>query len=111
MFQAQFAATDDADWAVAVELTDDSTNLPFDTSTGVYSIEVSDCGTAVLSGDSTDGTITIPETGTVQWRFTAAQMAGLEVRKTYAVGLKLTNTDTSVIQLGIASLAVVDGGF
>ncbi len=116
MYQAQFLATDDAQWARAVSLFDDSTGDPLaEAENARFDIEVSDCGTAVLSASTDDATLTKPEDHIVQWIFTAAQMSALCTGKTYQVGLTMTvyegTADEQVIQLLIGSLAIIDGGF
>ncbi len=110
MYQLQFFATDDADWAVQMPLTNDSTGLPLDTAAVRFDLSVKDCGAQVLTATTEDDTIEIPETGTIQWRFTAAQMAALEPRKTYTVGCNMI-TATGTDPLFVGTLAVIDGGF
>lgn len=109
MYQAKFAATDDADWAVAVELFDDTTGEPLSEATdATFAVEVSDCGTAVLSAETGDDEIEKPEDHIVQWHFTKAQMGGLDTGKTYAVGLTM-EIASGTIQILVGSLAVIDG--
>jgi hypothetical protein len=110
MYQFRFTATDDADWAQAIEIIDADTNLPMDISAADFALEVSDCGSSVLSADTDTATITKPDNNTIQWRFTVAQMGGLCPGRTYDVGLTMT-TLTGTTQLGVGSLVLVDGGF
>lgn len=111
MYELKWQATDDADWAQAVEIIDANTNQPLEEAeTATYELEVSDCGSAVLRASSEAGTIEQPEPNIIQWRFTKAQMASLQTRKTYAVGCTMT-TPSGTIQLFVGSLAIVDGGF
>lgn len=111
MYQTQFYATDDADWAESVELIDSQTSLPLaDAATAEFELRVSDCGSAVLSASTAAGTIEKPKPHVVQWRFTAAQMASLRPRHTYQVGLTMT-TNTGKTQLLVGTLAIIDGGF
>ncbi|RYE43313.1 MAG: hypothetical protein EOP24_29000 [Hyphomicrobiales bacterium] len=44
MYELQFFATDDADWAQRVDLIDDATNLPLATSGVLFELEVSEHG-------------------------------------------------------------------
>ena len=110
MYEMQLFATDDADWAVRVELTDDDTGLPLDTTDIVFELAVSSCGTDYLTATTEDDTIEVPETGTIQWRFTLEQMGALDVRQTYNVGCRMTNGGGTT-QLFVATLAILNGGF
>lgn len=113
MYQTQqWVATDDADWGVAIVIIDDSTNEPMDISaaTTTFALNVSECGTSVLSASSDEATITKPDDNTIQWVFTASQMGGLCPGTTYDVGLTMT-TVTGTQQLIVGTLAIIDGGF
>lgn len=44
MYELQFFATDDADWAQRVDLIDDATNLPLATAGVLFELEVSEGG-------------------------------------------------------------------
>ena len=110
MYELQFFATDDADWAQRVDLINDTTNQPLDTTGVLFELEVSDCGARLLFATTADGSIAIPETGTIQWRFSVAQMASLNIRNTYKVGCRMTN-GTGTTQLFTGTLAFVGGGF
>jgi hypothetical protein len=109
-YELQFYATDDADWPVRVDLIDDDTGLALDTTDITFAIAVSNCGSNYLTATTADDTIEVPETGTIQWRFTKAQMASLDVRKTYQVGCTMTNA-AGTTQLFVGTLAVLNGGF
>lgn len=110
MYELQFYATDDADWAQRVDLIDDTTNLPLATTDVLFELEVSCNGSSYLSASTDDASIAIPEAGSIQWRFTKEQMAGLDIRNTYKVGCRMTN-GTGTTQLFTGSLAFVGGGF
>lgn len=110
MYELQFFATDDADWAQRVDLIDDTTNQPLDTAGVLFELEVSDHGARRLFATTADGGIAIPETGTIQWRFTTAQLGALDIRNTYKVGCRMTN-GTGTTQLFTGTLAFVGGGF
>lgn len=110
MYQFRFTATDDADWAQAIEIIDADTNLPMDISAATFALEVSECGDAVLTASTAAATITQPDDNTIQWRFTAAQMGALCAGRTYDVGVTMT-TASGTLQLGIGSLTLVNGGF
>ena len=110
MYQGQFVASDDADWAVAVALFDNTTNEPLeDAADASFDLEVSDRGTAVLTASTDAGTIQKPESHIVQWWFTRSQMQGLCPGRTYKVGLNMT-TNAGTTCLLIGSLALLDGG-
>jgi hypothetical protein len=112
MYDLQFFATDDADWAQAVELIDADTNGALaDAATATFELQVHEHGCGpVLSASTAAGTITMPDSTTIQWRFTQAQMSALDISVTYKVGCRMT-TDAGTIQLFTGSLALVGGGF
>lgn len=110
MYEVTFFATGDADWPVRIDLTDDDTGEPLDTTDITFNMAVSSRGHEYLTATTDDDTIEVPETGTIQWRFTAAQMATLEEHKTYSVGVIMTNA-AGTTQLLVGTLAVLDGGF
>jgi hypothetical protein len=110
MYEVQLFATDDADWPVLIELTDDDTGLPLDTTDIVFEMAVSSRGTNYLTATTEDNTIEVPVTGSIQWRFTKEQMASLCVGTTYQVGCTMTN-GSGTTQLFVGSLAVLNGGF
>jgi hypothetical protein len=103
-------ATDDADWPLAIDLTDDTTNEPYDASDLEFTVEVTDCGTAVLSASTVEGTITRPTVHEIEWRFTQAQMASLDAARTYKVGCVAEDLDGNITQIFVADLPVIDGG-
>lgn len=106
-------ATDDADWAVAIEIVDADTNELMDISSAAISFALSvkdECDSVVLSASSDEATITKPTNNSIQWAFTASQMSGLDTSTTYNVGLTMT-TVTGTTQILVGTLAVVDGGF
>lgn len=110
MYEMQLFATDDADWAVRIELTDDDTGLSLDTTGIVFEVAISNCGSDYLTATTADDTIEVPEAGMIQWRFTKEQMGALDVQKTYNVGCRMTNAGGTT-QLFVASLAILNGGF
>ena len=109
MYELQFQATDDADWAVALALIDDDTNRALDTTNLSFDLDVKHRGHVRLSLSSSDGSITIPEPGTIQWIVPAATMRGLSIETTYDVGCRM-NSPGGVSQLFIGTLAFIDGG-
>lgn len=113
-YDGKFSGTDDASWGESIGLYDNDTNQPLaDAADADFNLEVSDCGTAVLTASFIDGVgtdMTKPNDYTIQWLFSAEQMAGLCPGTTYAVGLTMT-TNTGKVQLLVGSLAVIDGGF
>jgi hypothetical protein len=110
MYELQFSATDDADWAVMMPLINDSTNQPLDTTDVRFDLSVKSCGHQVLTATTDDDSIQVPELGTIQWRFTAEQMKALQPRQTYVVGCNMTNA-AGTTPLFVGTLAVIDGGF
>jgi hypothetical protein len=111
MYQGTFpAATTDADWAFVVSLTDESTGQEYDASDLEFTLNVVDCGTAVLSATTEAGTLTRPDDHQVAWRFSAAQMAALCDGKTYKVGLISEDDDGHKTQILVMDLPVIDGG-
>lgn len=111
MYDIQFFATDDADWAQAIELLDDDTNLPLDLTGLTFAIEVKEHRSGVRIRLSTeDGSISSPVAGQIQWVVPADQVRGLCADETYRVGCTMTS-DGGITQLFTGSLAVIDGGF
>jgi len=110
MYELQFFATDDADWAQRVDLIDDATNLPLATAGVLFELEVSESGARRLFATTADNSIEIPQPGTIQWRFSVPQLAALDIRNTYRVGCRMTN-GTGTTQLFTGTLAFVGGGF
>jgi len=109
MYEIQFSATNSADWAQAVQLINDLTGLPFDASDVEFSIAVDDrSGVQVLHASTASGTITSPDTSTIQWKFSASQMSGLCAGTTYRVGCTATDAG-GTIQLFVGSLSLIDG--
>lgn len=111
MYELKFTATDDADWAALIDLTNDTSGEDYDEAADLeFTLEVTDCGSAVLSATTAGGTITRPADNQIQWRFTAAQMAGLDTRRTYKVGCVAEDDDGNITQIFVGELAVIDGG-
>jgi hypothetical protein len=106
-------ATDDADWAVAVDIVDNATGQPYDVSALEFRLEVTDCGTAVLTAGTEAGfdvLMTRPSVSQIAWRFPKASMAGLCAGKTYKVGCVHEDGDGNITQFIVGDLAIVDGG-
>lgn len=110
MYELQFFATDDADWAQRVDLINDTTNQPLETTDVLFELEVSSHGARLLFATTDDNSIRIPEPGTLQWRFTRDQIRGLDIRNTFKVGCRMTNP-AGTTQLFTGTLAFVGGGF
>lgn len=111
MYDLQFTATDDADWAQSVEIIDATTNLALaDAATAAFELDVTDCGTVRLTAKTSDLTMTKPDANTIQWVFTQAQMSGLCVGTTYKLGCRMTPVGGSSILLFTGTLAFIDGG-
>lgn len=108
MFEVQFFATDDADWAQAVDLFDDDTGERLDTDGMSFAFAVTEDGTALLTASTDDGGIVTPEAGVIQWHFTRADLGALCPGTTYRVGCTVTTTDGPT-QLFVGTLAFIDG--
>jgi hypothetical protein len=110
-YEAQFFATNASDWAQAVEITDNTTNLPLaDAATASFLLQVTDnCDYVLLSASTDAGTITKPASNVVQWIFTRDQLRALCAGTTYRVGCRMTN-DTGSILLFSGVLEFTDGG-
>jgi hypothetical protein len=106
-------ATDSADWAETVEITDDTTGEAYDASAEEFRLEITDCGSALLTASTEAGAdvlMTRPASNQISWRFTADQMATLCAGKTYAVGCVRKDGDGNITQFIVGELAVVSGG-
>lgn len=108
MYEVKFFATDDADWAQSIDLFDDDTGEPLDTTDMAFALGVSRDGLVLLSASTEDGSIEVPETGVIQWRFTVAQLGSLCPGTTYNVGCTVETTD-GVTQVFTGTLAFIDG--
>jgi hypothetical protein len=103
-------ATDDADWAMVLDLTNDETGLDYDATALDFTVQITDCGSALLTATTDDATLTRPATNQIAWRFTKAQMASLCAGNTYKVGCTATDDDGNITQIFVADLPVIDGG-
>lgn len=113
MYDIKFVTASGSDWAEIVEAVDADTNQPLtDLASATIELHVSDdCDRVLLSASTADGTITRPEPGQFQWRFTKEQMAALCHGKTYPVGCRITTDTDGTGALFIGSVAVLDGEF
>lgn len=110
MYDLQLFATDDSDWSQAIELIDDTTNLPLaDAATAQFDFQVTDHGRTVLSASTTDGSIYKPTSNIVAWVFPQAQMQALRPETTYRMGMRMT-TDQGSLLLFTGTLAFINGG-
>lgn len=110
MYEVQLVATGSADWALSVELTDASTNLPL---VGVddanFKLAVDDRhGRTILTRSTADGTIARPNPNIIQWVFRPSEMTGLCQGTTYRVGLTIEAAGGTT-QIFIGSLTFIDG--
>lgn len=108
MYEIKAWATDDAGWAQRIDLIDDSTGQALDTDDASFALAITECGTAIFSATSADGGIEVPQTGTIQWRFSAADLGSLCPGTTYRFGCTMTN-DAGTTQLLLGTLAFLDG--
>ncbi len=112
MYQLQFFATTSADWAAAIELIDNETNLALgDLDDAVFELDVEDSdGDSILNAgtDDEDGIIEVVEGNIVQWRFPKEQIGRCKRGHTYTVGMTLTNA-LGTTQLFTGTLAIIDG--
>ena len=101
-----------ADWAVAVEVIDPTTNQPM-TGLDEALIELrvnDDCNSAMLTGSTDDGLVTVPQVGVIQWIIPMARLSGWCQGKTYSVGCRIT-TDGGTTALFTGSLPFLDSEF
>jgi hypothetical protein len=103
-------ATDDADWAMVLDLTNDETGLDYDATALDFTVEITEGGSRLLSASTDAATLTRPATNQIAWRFTKAQMASLYPARTYKVGCTATDGDGNITQIFVADLPVIDGG-
>ena len=115
-------ASNRADWQEAVVLTDQDTGDLIDISLcrvtmtlikaqrqpnsyadGFYGY----AGGAALTGSTDTGEITLPEDGTFQWLFDAAQMASLAPGE-YQMGIRISQDDRTA-QLIVGTVNVIEG--
>lgn len=111
MYQMQFLATDDADFAVTLDLTDSDTDAAWDDAADMeFTVQITEEGTALLTATTADGTLTRPADNQIAWRFTRTQMQTLCAGKTYDMGCIWEDGDGNISQLWYGTLAVVNGG-
>lgn len=107
-------ATDDADWAIAVDIVTDVDGADYNATALEFRLNISEGDSAVLKAGTDvaygDVTMTRPATNQVAWRFTQAQMATLCVGKTYKLGGVFVDGDGNITQWIVGELAMVDGG-
>lgn len=108
MYEIRALATDDADWALRVDLIDDTTGEALDTSAADFAMAISFQGSTVFTGTNDDGVIEVPQTGTIQWRLTQDDLGSLETGNTYDFGVTMTSAGGTT-QLILGTLAYVDG--
>jgi hypothetical protein len=110
-YDITFFATNRADWIESLELINDNTGEPLaDAATATeYKLEVTDCGSAVLSASLVAGTITKPDLYTIKWEFSVAQLGALCPGNTYGVSLTMTIDSAKTEQLVSGSLVFKDG--
>lgn len=112
MYDIKFATVSGSDWAEIVEAINDDTNQPLtDIDTALIELQVQDRNNSpVLNASTADGSITRPETGKFQWRFSKEQMSALCYGTTYRVGCRMT-LDGKTTALFTGDLAYLDGEF
>lgn len=96
-------------WQLAVDLVDQDTDEALDITGAVINVEVRDPNTTgnVLSGSTSDGHVTIVDTGTFYINFTDGDTQNMRP-DTYEVGAILT-LNGATIQVMIALLPILDG--
>ena len=106
-----FSTTDDQDFAGIFDLTDNTTNGDFDASALEWTFQVTDCGSALLTATTEDGTLTRPATNQLAFRFAKSSVAGsLCTGRTYKCGLAWTDGDGNIGQVATGEISVTDGG-
>lgn len=110
-FGAFEPASNAADWAEAISVTDDDTGSAWPLATWLIEMEVRDQdGGRRLSGSTADGALTLTPAG-FAFAFPAAAMRGL-CAGTYTVNIRFTDNATGFIaEPVIADLPVLEGGF
>ena len=113
MYQIEFTATNSADWAQALEITDASQHTcdgePVIPDDATFNLTVSDRhGRRMFSGSTDDGRIQRPNPSTIQWVYERDELTSLCAGNTYNVGLTVT-TDNGTTQILIGSLSFIDG--
>ena len=107
-FITNFDQSNKADWIIQISATDAETGVDIDfTGASVLFVVKDQNNCQVLSGSTTDGTITLPLSTTLQIQFTPAQMETL-CPGTYKVGcVYLLNGETD--QLLVGTVSIYDG--
>ena len=109
MYEAEFLATDSADWSQAIEFIDGDTGRPLNVEDADFELVVRDKGHCVLLRAKTeDDSIQRPSDSTISWRFAASEMKVLRHGNTYPVGLTMT-TENGTVQVLVATLSFIDG--
>lgn len=115
-----------ADWIETMQLTSEDDGQPIDLTGCTITLQVvtqtfrgpgsvqagwpninSSYGTPVLTASTTNGKLTVPAPGVIQWTFRASELAAL-MAGFYEVGMVVTD-GTNTTQLLIGSLPVING--
>ncbi|MGO4741112.1 hypothetical protein AB4099_31620 [Bosea sp. 2KB_26] len=104
-------ASNAADWAEAISVTDADTGTSWPLATCLIELELRDQdGARRLHGSTADGALTLTPTG-FEFAFPAASMRGLSAGS-YTVNIRFTDSATGfVAEPVIAELPVLEGGF
>ena len=104
-------ASNAADWAEAVSVTDDDSGTSCPLATYLIELELRDQdGARRLAGSTADGALTLSPAG-FAFAFPAATMRGLSAGS-YTVNIRFTDSATGfVAEPVIAELPVLEGGF
>lgn len=99
-----------AGWALVVEVLDDDTDEDVDISAATIVLELRDprTGTITLSATTSNGRVTIGDTGFFTATFTATNMKTL-CAQTYEIGCTISNASSEPQQLIIGTVPILDG--
>lgn len=101
-------ATNNADWIMRLQIADAETGSPIDFSGAAIEIEVKDArGCRMLHGSVSDGKVTLPEVGVIEWNFLVTDMQNL-CPGSYKMG-GVYELGGATISLFTGDLTVIDG--
>lgn len=97
-----------ADWITEIEIVNDETEAPINILTATFIVEIQDVGFAPkLIATTENGKVTLPDTGTFRFTFSAEEMAALS-EGNYYIGIRMT-LDSVRYQLIVAEVPIVEG--
>lgn len=101
-------ATNNADWNMQIEVTDYSTGSAVDFTGASIEVEVKDANNCrKLQGSVTNGKVTLPSAGVIEWLFPASDMKCL-CQGSYRMG-GVYELGGATVSLFTGELTVIDG--